>query len=101
MSLSDKCLDCERPHPAGIGGVQRLYRFPSGFGLSAVNSPMLHCYLFAWEIAVLKWEGGDHELTYETELTDDVEVFEDDKKANEFIERAIRAIGTTEQEAAP
>jgi hypothetical protein len=87
MSLTDKYLERERPH---LNGVQRLYKFASGFKLSLVNSPMLHAYPFAWEAAVI---GPDGDITYSTPLTDDVEVFQSDDEANAFIERAAAEIG--------
>lgn len=89
MKLTDEDLLFERAHP--LGGLQRIYRFPSGYGLSVVNTPMAHWYPFAWEAAVLKGvtEKGDWELLdYSTPLTDDVVVFQTDEQANEFIARA-------------
>lgn len=74
-----------------MGGIQRIYRFPCGAGLSVVNSSMLHSYPFAWEAAVLKGveESGDFaDLDYSTPLTSDVEVFMSDEETNEFIKRA-------------
>ena len=68
-----------------IGGVQRIYKFASGWGLSLINSPMAHSYPFAWEAAVLNPNGR---LDYSTELTSDVVVFDSDEEANEFISRA-------------
>lgn len=93
--LTNEHLLLERPHPGGLGGVQRLYRFQNGFGLSVVNSSMLHAYSFAWEAAVLEnvtENGSDFDLTYDTPLTDDVEVFMDDSEANAFIKRAIKEL---------
>lgn len=89
--LTDKNLILERPHPSGFGGVQRIYRFNNGNGLSLVNSSMLHSYPFAWEAAVISGvkENGDFkDLNYDTELTSDVEVFSSDDEANAFIEKA-------------
>jgi hypothetical protein len=90
--LTDENLLIERPHLSSyIGGIQRIYRFKSGYGLSVVNSPMLHAYPFAWEAAVLKGvtDDGDFEsLDYSTGLTEDVEVFDSDEEANDFIRRA-------------
>ena len=66
----------ERPHPAGMGGTQKLYRFPNGYGASVVQFP--HSYGYGsgrWELAVLKITGeGEDEfkLTYETDITDEV-----------------------------
>lgn len=84
--LTNEHLEQERPH---LGGVQRIYKFKSGYGLSLVNSPMLHAYPFAWEAAVL---GKDGDLSYDTPLTNDVEVFLSDDEANEFIARAAREL---------
>lgn len=89
MALTDDMLVKERPHR--LGGTQRLYKLPNGFGLSLVNAPRLHAYRYAWEAAVVtdmmdNGEWGD--LTYDTPLTDDVEVFETDDEANAFIARA-------------
>ena len=65
----------ERDHPAGLGGVQRLYRFGNGYGASVV------CHRFSyggesglWELAVIKYQkdGERFSLTYDTPITDDV-----------------------------
>ncbi len=66
----------ERPHPGGMGGTQRIYRFGNGYGASVVQFP----YSYGgdrglWELAVTKYEGEDNDsysLTYDTEITDDV-----------------------------
>ena len=94
--LTNENLLKERDHPAGIGGVQRLYRFKSGYGLLLVNSPMLHYYPFAWEAVVLKnmsEDGEIFELTYDTELTKDIKIFSSDEEANNFILNAASVIG--------
>jgi len=94
--LTDEHLVLEREHPVLPGGVQRIYRFASGFGLSLLNDQMLHAYPFAWEAAVLKdvSESGEvFVLTYDTELTTDVEVFATDEEANAFIKRAAEVLG--------
>lgn len=49
MALTDINLKTTREH---LGGVQRLYR-DGRYGLSLVNSSLLHGYPFAWEAAVL------------------------------------------------
>jgi hypothetical protein len=88
--LTDDHLLKSGPHPS-IGGEQRIYRFADGHGLSLINSSMAHSYPFAWEAAVLKVvkDDGTHEgLTYDTPLTQDVEVFNSDEEANEFIKLA-------------
>lgn len=92
--LTNKNLLVERPHILGYPGVQRIYRFKNGAGLSVVDAPILHVYPFAWEIAVLKGIKEDAVkvefagLDYSTPLTEDVEVFFDDESANAFIEKA-------------
>jgi hypothetical protein len=66
----------ERPHPAGMGGVQKLFRFPNGYGASVVQFP----YSYGgdrglWELAVIRYSGEDNDsfsLTYDTPITNDV-----------------------------
>ena len=81
--LTDNNLKEEKPN--SIGGVQRLYKFKGGWGLSLINSPMAHSYPFAWEAAVL---GVDGHIDYSSPLSDDVVVFSSDDEANQFIEKA-------------
>jgi len=85
--LTNEGLIKEREHPSGLGGVQRIYRF-GDYGLSLINTPMAHAYPFAWEAGVLKFKGDNWELTYDTELSDDVEIFSTEEEANEFILKA-------------
>lgn len=95
--LTDEHLVLERAND--IGGVQRVYRFSNGYGLSLINLPMAHAYPFAWEAAVLKdvpEDGHGGEIDYTTPLTEDVEVFATDAEANEFIKRA--AVELTQKE---
>ena len=91
--ITDKNLVLERPHALGIGeGVQRLYKLANGYGLSLVNNPELHAYPFAWEAAVVKGmtDAGKFDgITYDTPLTEDVEVFSTEAETNAFIDRAI------------
>lgn len=54
-------------------GVQKVYKFENGYGASVVR----HDYSYGgrvgkWEIAVLEFEGGDWNLTYDTPITNDV-----------------------------
>jgi len=81
----------------GFNGTQRLYRFKNNYGLSLVNSPILHAYPFAWEAAVIKFtssESDEFVIVYDTELTDDVVVFGSDEGTNAFIERAATLFNT-------
>ena len=93
-NLTDENLLTERSHiNSSIGGIQRIYRFKNNFGLSLVNSPMLHSYPFAWEAAVLEKvsdKGTSFKLTYDTPLTNDIEVFSSVEEANEFITKAAK-----------
>lgn len=86
---SDKLIkECQKEiRPHRIGNEQVIYALPNGYELSCVNSPMLHAYPYAWEIAVFDKNGA---LTYDTPLTDDVEVFGSDDEANSFIIHAIQ-----------
>lgn len=75
----------------GFNGIQRLYRFNNNYGLSLVNTPILHTYPFAWEAAVIRFDSAESDvfnIIYDTELTDDIEVFDTDEEANAFIEHA-------------
>lgn len=96
MTITNDNLLLERPHHSKLGGVQRIYRFANGMGLSVVNTPMLHSYPFAWEIAVIKGvddNGNGFDLVYDTPLTNDVEVFYTDIDTDIFIQRALDLFG--------
>ena len=66
----------ERPHCVDPAGVQRLYRFPNGYGASVIQFDGSYGSRSGrWELAVLKFNGpgiGDYSLCYTTELADDV-----------------------------
>jgi hypothetical protein len=97
--LTDKYLLLEIDN-SNIGGAQRIYRFPSGCGLSVINSPRAHVFPYAWEVAILKnvsKDGSEFELTYDTELTNDVAVFMTDEETNEFIEKAIKLLANKKE----
>ena len=92
--LTSEDLLLERPN-LYVGGVQRIYRFKNGYGLSLINGPLAHAYPFAWEAAVLEdvsEDGNNFELTYDSPLTDDIIVFSSDEEANAFIRRAKRVL---------
>ena len=80
----------ERDHPAGFGGVQKLYRFANGYGASVVQ----FCYSYGgpegkWELAVLKYDGDgedDCEITYDTPITDDVVGYLSDDEVDDILE---------------
>lgn len=61
----------ERTHP--LGGIQRIYRFDNGYGASVVRFTYSYGFeLGLWELAVIKFNGEDYELVYDTEITNDV-----------------------------
>lgn len=66
----------ERSHPSGMGGTQKIYRFPNGYGASVVQFPGSYGYADGlWELAVIQFTGediDDFKLTYETYITNDV-----------------------------
>ena len=68
----------EHSHPTWAG-VQKIYRFPNGFGASVIRAGEGGSWTGSygaedglWELAVLKWDGEKSRLTYETSITDDV-----------------------------
>lgn len=58
-----------------FNGVQYLFKFPNNYGASVIK----HMYSYGssrdlWELAVIYFDdGGDWDLTYDTEITGDVE----------------------------
>jgi hypothetical protein len=65
----------DREHPARMGGVQKVYRFPNGLGASVICSPFSYGGDEGlWEIGVIKFRGDTEHwgLTYDTPITDDV-----------------------------
>jgi len=63
----------DRAHPAGMGGTQKLYKFPNGYGASVVQFMGSYGYDEGkWELGVVKWNDDNFKLTYDTPITDDV-----------------------------
>jgi len=63
----------DRAHPAGMGGTQKIYKFPNEYGASVVQFYGSYGYDDGkWELGVVKWDGDDYKLTYETPITNDV-----------------------------
>ncbi len=90
----------ERTHPAGIGGVQKLFRFPNGYGASVVRGP----YTYGgsrglWELAVILYHGEGEDsfsLTYETPITDDVIGYLEEDEVDKVLAR-IEALPAIEE----
>ena len=69
-------------------GVQYLFRFPNDYGASVVK----HWGSYGhdrdlWELAVLVFDGDMWELTYDTEITGDVEGCLTDQDVLELLEK--------------
>lgn len=69
-------------------GVQYLFRFPNDYGASVVK----HWGSYGhdrdlWELAVLVFDGDMWELTYDTEITDDVEGYLTDQDVLNLLRR--------------
>jgi hypothetical protein len=72
----------ERKHPIG-NGVQKIYRFPNGYGASVVRFmiPLYDGRLIGgsygsddglWELAVIQWDEDKYKVVYTTPVTGDV-----------------------------
>ena len=62
-----------RQHPTDPNGVQYVFKFQNGYGASVVRFR----YSYGrerdlWELAVIKFNGDDWQLTYDTPITSDV-----------------------------
>lgn len=69
------------------GGVQRVYKFPNGYGASVIRHKGSYGYQKGlWELAVLF--GG--ELCYDTEITDDVIGHLNDPEVDQLLRRIHR-----------
>lgn len=77
-----------------LGGVRHHYEFPNGYGASVVR----HQYSYGaddglWELAVL---GRDGHLTYDTDITNDVEGWLTWDEVEALLD-SIATLGTTEE----
>ena len=69
-------------------GVQYMFRFDNGYGASVVK----HFGSYGsnadlWERAVIKYTGERWHLTYDTDITDDVEGWLTDANVRDLLER--------------
>ncbi len=92
----------ERSHPAGMGGVQKLYRFPNGYGASVIRSSFSYGGDEGkWELGVIVWqsEAGDADyrfkLNYDTPITSDVEGHLEWLEVEELLERICNLEGVS------
>lgn len=59
----------ESIHPAGMGGIRRVYRFENGYAASVVNAPFSYGGREGlWELAVMDGNG----INCDTPITDKV-----------------------------
>ena len=94
--LTDEDLLMERKV---FGGVQRLYRFSSGSGLSIIKIS-LECLPFhAWNTVPVRdiTDDGMFEVTYTTALSSTARIFHTDAEANAFIAKAKKLFDTKEK----
>ncbi len=104
MRLFDKPFK-DQPHAVG-DGVQKIYKFPNGYGASVVRfktrdlgfiDTMRNGYGSytrnenEWELAVLKFDGEESHLTYDTPITDDVMGYLTEDQVEEILQ-SIRAL---------
>jgi len=71
------------------GGQQHVFRFPNDKGASVVRHSGSYGNGDEWELAVLEFanDSNQFELTYDTEITDDVIGYLDDNAVNELLKR--------------
>ena len=74
-----------------LGGIQRRYRFPNGYGASVIKGSGTYGYEQGlWELAVLQFVGddpNDHRLTYDTPITNDVIGHLNEKEIEEILQK--------------
>ena len=72
-------------HPNGKGGIQKVYKFPNGWGASVVMFPGSYGFEKGlWELAVLN---TNDEISYDTPITSDVIGYLDDTMTGIILER--------------
>ena len=71
------------------GGVRYVFRFENGYGASVIKYPGSYGYTMdLWELGVLVRDGsGLYQLTYDTDISSDVEGFLTDEGVRELLGR--------------
>ena len=73
MTTKSKYVPIVDSEPYAMGGKQLIYRFENNYGASVVkNSFSYGGTQGKWELAVIKFDGEDFELVYDTPITSDV-----------------------------
>jgi hypothetical protein len=77
-----------KPHPHyKEDGVQATHFFPNGYGVSVVRFPGSYgCTQDLYEVAILRGTEEDHDLCYDTPITDDVLGHRDEQDINNILE---------------
>jgi hypothetical protein len=80
-------------------GVQKIYRFANGFGASVIQGP----YSYGgseglWELGVIRFDGDDWRLTYDTAITEDVLGYQTDSEIADLLRR-IDSLDASGQES--
>ena len=70
----------ERPE---LGGLQKIFEFPNGFGASVV----IHDFSYGLELALLD---ADHNIIQHPDITDDVAGFLNVDSCNDLLEKIAR-----------
>ena len=80
-----------RQHPNDPSGIQRIYRFPNGYGASVVQTTSSYGgYEGKWELAVIHSNRDDidnFELCYNTEITSDVRGWLSEAEVEEILKQ--------------
>ena len=82
-----------KARPLENGSVQKLYRFPNGYGASVVKGANTYGGDEGlWELAVIVYnrDEEDYQLTYETPITTDVEGHLDDDAVEELLTKIMQ-----------
>lgn len=84
--------DLIKMRPRSIGGIQYVFRFKNGYGASVVKGEGSYGgEQDLWELAVLKFDGDEYDLDYDTEITNDVEGYLTDEDVGDLLRR-IKAL---------
>ena len=72
------------------GGIQHLAFFPNGYGVSIVKSTYSYGGKSGlWEMAVLKGNEDEWNLTYDTPITSDVLGHLEENEVNGYVDQVI------------
>jgi hypothetical protein len=71
-------------------GVQHLAFFPNGYGVSIIQSTYSYGGSSGlWEMAILKGNEDEWDLTYDTPITSDVLGHLSESEVNEYVDQVI------------